>query len=60
MNCPVKQHFHHPCFLGTYVPEKREKLEDKVVYGLVHPLESNNPFYAQVSENQIVSHQATW
>ncbi|KAF6029696.1 AGMO [Bugula neritina] len=32
---------------GTYEAEKRDHLRDKVVFGLLHPIESRNPFYIQ-------------
>lgn len=36
---------------GTYAAEKRDSFRDTVVYGLVHPLESSNPIYAQVKNH---------
>ena len=38
----------HQFFTGTFQAEK----EEKVVYGLVHPLSSWDPIYTQVSKHQ--------
>ncbi|XP_067936949.1 alkylglycerol monooxygenase-like [Watersipora subatra] len=39
---------------GTYEAEKRDDINDRVVYGLVHPLESRDPIYTQLCHWQYI------